>query len=412
MEMGLGPTASSRKQPPVRDLAIPVRENVTDVARPVTLSSKRRIALVSNLSPHYRRPLYEVLAQRFDLDCFFFAASEPYFNSLLPAFVAGEFTRIELRRVNLLGEPLLPGLARRLTGARYDAVIMGLTGRLMVPYVYAVARARHMSFVLWTGLWHHPGGIFHRSTRGATEALYRRSDAIIVYGDHVRRALMAVRGMDDAKIFTAAQSVDGAKFAVRSNVAASRELLFVGRFEAQKGVEDLLGAFALVTDSSARLSLVGNGSLESALRLRAASDPRVEVVGHVPHHDLPDRYAQARGLVLPSVTTTDIREAWGLVVNEAMHAGLPVIATDAVGAAAHGLVENGVTGLVVPERDPKALGAAMAQLLADDARASGLGRQARERVSLYTVEAMADAFEAAVEFAIRRRQRSERGAAL
>ena len=366
-------------------------------------SRKRRVALVTNLSPHYRRLFFEVLAYRFDLECYVFAATEPYWNPLLPAHVAGDFRQIQLRRVTVLGEPVLPGLARRLTPGRYDAVIMSLTGRLMIPYVYALARARRLPFVLWTGLWDHPTTPFHRLSRRVAEALYRRSDAIIVYGDHVRRALVAVPGVEDDKIFTAGQAVDGSKFTVRSDPGRTRELLFVGRFEAQKGIDDLFAAFALVEDASARLSLIGNGSLEPQVRQRAALDPRLEIIGHVPQDELPARLARARALVLPSVTTEDFREPWGLVVNEAMHAGLPVIATDAVGAAAHGLVEDGVTGLVVPERDPETLGAAMARVLADDVFAGELGRKARERVSSYTFEAMADAFEAAVEYGIRRR---------
>lgn len=380
----------------------------------MTVSPKRRIALVSNLVTHYRRPLFELLAQRFELDCFFFAESEPYVAPRTAGFdlERGHVSRTELRRMNLLGQPLLPGLARRLARKRYDAVIMGLTGRLMVPYAYAVARVRHVPFVLWTGVWSHPRTFFHRITRGAAESLYRRSDAVVVYGDHVRRALVAVGGVADEKIFTAAQSVDGRKFALHSNVVESRELLFVGRLEAEKGIDDLMGAFALLPDPSARLSIVGEGSLGSDVRRQASFDPRIRVVGDVPQHDLPDRYASARGLVLPSVTTPKDRECWGLVVNEAMHAGLPVIATTAVGAAAHGLVENGVTGLVVAEQSPKELGAAMGRLLADDALASELGRRARERVSLYTFEAMADAFEAAVEFGIRRHGRPERNISL
>ena len=63
--------------------------------------------------------------------------------------------------------------------------------------------------------------------------------------------------------------------------------------------------------------------------------------------------------MLPSITTALDKEPWGLVVNEAMHAGLPVVATDAVGAAAGGLVRDGENGFVVPERDADALAAAV-----------------------------------------------------
>jgi len=366
------------------------------------VSAPARVALISNLVPHYRRPLYERLAQRFELDCYFFAESEPYWNPLLPANAGGDFTQVSMRRIRILGEPMLPGLISRLGRSRYDAVIAGLTGRLMVPYVYAIARTRRVPFVLWTGVWHHPETAFHRRTKGIVEALYRRSDAIVVYGEHVRAALVGV-GVPDDKIFTAAQAVDAERFSGDGNPAASREFIFLGQFEEHKGLRDLLEAFARLDDPTVTLSLIGNGSLEGELRAASLLDPRIAVVGHLPQEGLPRRLAHARCLVLPSVTTASYREAWGLVVNEAMHAGIPVVATEAVGAAAGGLVVDGVTGLVVPERDPAALADALNRISSDDVLATELGREAKIRVARYTFDAMADAFEAAVGYARQQR---------
>ena len=119
-----------------------------------------------------------------------------------------------------------------------------------------------------------------------------------------------------------------------------------------------------------------------------------------PRSDLPAELARSRCLVLPSITTDLAREPWGLVVNEAMHAGLPVVATDAVGAAAGGLVEDGRNGFVVPERDASALAVVLGRLVEDPALAERLGDQAREDVGRFTHSAMADAFEAAVEHAV------------
>jgi glycosyltransferase involved in cell wall biosynthesis len=377
-----------------------------------TVSSKPRVALVNNICPHYRRPLFELLARRFELECFFFAATESYWNPLLPSFQAGDFVEVELPRHRVLGEPVMPALAKRLTRSRYDAVVMGLAGRFMLPYVFATARARRLPFVLWTGTWHHPHTAFHRATRRLTEGLYRQSDAIVVYGEHVRRALLEVSGVDDAKIFTAGQAVEGWKFAPGGDATRSRTLLFVGQFEERKGISDLFAAFALVDDPSARLAVIGNGTLEGEVRRLAAKDPRIEIVGHVPQDGLPAHYAEARALVLPSVTTNDFREPWGLVVNEAMHASVPVIATDAVGAAAGGLVEHGKSGLVVPERSPRALSSAMSQLLSDDVLTGELATGARERVSRFTFDAMADAFESAVDFGLRHREPTKRSVAV
>ena len=142
-------------------------------------------------------------------------------------------------------------------------------------------------------------------------------------------------------------------------------VLFVGQFEERKGIDDLLAAFDEGDRPGAELRLVGNGSLEEHIRRRIDGSSRVTIVGHVPQDDLPAELERATCLVLPSVTTRETNEPWGLVVNEAMHAGLPVVATDAVGAAVGGLVRNGQNGYVVPERNPERLGDAMQRLLDD-----------------------------------------------
>jgi len=104
-------------------------------------------------------------------------------------------------------------------------------------------------------------------------------------------------------------------------------------------------------------------------------------------------------LVVPSVPTPTFREPWGLVCNEAMHLGLPVIATTAVGAAAGGLVRHERNGLVVPARDPDALAAAIVRLHADPGLRIRLGRAARADVAPHTFAAWAEGFASALDAA-------------
>jgi glycosyltransferase involved in cell wall biosynthesis len=92
-------------------------------------------------------------------------------------------------------------------------------------------------------------------------------------------------------------------------------------------------------------------------------------------------------------------EPWGLVCNEAMHQARPVIATDAVGAAAGGLVRDGEGGLVVPAGDRDALRRAIDRLLSDRALRLHLGEGAQAAVSGYTYDAMVQAFDRALRLA-------------
>jgi glycosyltransferase involved in cell wall biosynthesis len=92
-------------------------------------------------------------------------------------------------------------------------------------------------------------------------------------------------------------------------------------------------------------------------------------------------------LVIPSLRTRTFREPWGLIANEAMHQGIPVIASDQVGAAAGGLVRHQRNGLIVPAGDPTALRAAIERLRDDPALRATLAANAAEDVAPYTPEA-------------------------
>jgi glycosyltransferase involved in cell wall biosynthesis len=140
--------------------------------------------------------------------------------------------------------------------------------------------------------------------------------------------------------------------------------LFVGRLEARKGIRDLLVAYASLRERSAVdcvLVIVGHGDCGRDVDEVAGRVAGIVATGRLVGTDLLNAYAAADVFVLPSRW-----EPWGLVVNEAMAFGLPVIATDAVGCI-DDLVAAGVTGLIVPAGDSASLAEGMATL-ADDAR--------------------------------------------
>jgi glycosyltransferase involved in cell wall biosynthesis len=117
--------------------------------------------------------------------------------------------------------------------------------------------------------------------------------------------------------------------------------------------------------------------------------------------ELPVAYAASQFAVLASIPTPRFREPWGLVCNEAMHQQRPVIASDAVGAVAGGLVRDGETGLVVPAGDAAALAAAIERLLSDGELRERLGVAAAAALAPYTYDAMAGAFDRALAKAMR-----------
>jgi glycosyltransferase involved in cell wall biosynthesis len=163
-------------------------------------------------------------------------------------------------------------------------------------------------------------------------------------------------------------------------------------------VRVLLDAWRGLGRSEATLCLVGDGPLAHDDRLPDL--PGVVVAGPRDRERLPVAYAAADVVVVPSIATRRFLEPWGLVCNEAMHQGRPVIATDAVGAAAGGLVRHGETGLVVHAGDAAALAQAIAQLLGDPAERERMGAAAREAVGAYTYGRAAAAFALALKQAL------------
>ncbi len=137
--------------------------------------------------------------------------------------------------------------------------------------------------------------------------------------------------------------------------------------------------------------LIGDGPLADA----AMRTPGARLLGALPRPALPAAYAACAFSVLASVPTPRFREPWGLVCNEAMHQGRPVLATPAVGAAAGGLVRDLETGLVVPPGDEVALSRGIDRLLGDELLRRRLGAAARAAVAPYGYDAMAAAFDRA-----------------
>ena len=183
-------------------------------------------------------------------------------------------------------------------------------------------------------------------------------------------------------------------------------MLYLGRLEDGKGLDYLIEAFAALTSQAHPvLVLAGTGSQEQKLRQLVAEHDiadRVRFVGYVPSEQTINFYALAYVYVLPSITTATFKEPWGLVVNEAMNQGTPVIATEAVGAAAGGLVQDGVNGFVVPERDCNALTYAMLKILDNAELHARMSQNARNIVAEWDNERMVVGFRQAIAFATQR----------
>ena len=216
----------------------------------------------------------------------------------------------------------------------------------------------------------------------------QRASAIVAIGKHAKRDYE--RRFPALPHFCISYHCDLLPFLTSSRVklGASTAFLFCGQMIRRKGVDLLLEAFGrLVSDGlDVELLLVGREA-ELPEFLSAMSDDaraRVRYLGFQPPERLNDYFSQADVFVLPSR-----HDGWGVVVNQALGAGLPVIASDAVGAALD-LVEPGVNGLLCRAGDANSLLSAMQVVARDPDCARRWGEVSRQKALAITPEAGAD----------------------
>jgi glycosyltransferase involved in cell wall biosynthesis len=237
--------------------------------------------------------------------------------------------------------------------------------------------------------------------------VFTRVDGIITAGQDGRAFAMRY-GVSPERIHIARHVVDTTYFA--SEVAAARPardeiraalgvtgvvFLYVGRLWWGKGVRPLLAAYAsLARDPTQKASLliVGDGPEEARIARMCERDGlNVKLTGFQQRANLPHLYAAGDVFVFPT-----LGDPYGLVIDEAMAAGLPVISTTAAGEIRDRVIDD-VNGYLVPPNDPLALAAAMRQLASDPALRSRMGARSAEMIAPYTPDHWAEAFEKAVE---------------
>ncbi|MFB9278553.1 glycosyltransferase family 4 protein [Cohnella cellulosilytica] len=165
-----------------------------------------------------------------------------------------------------------------------------------------------------------------------------------------------------------------------------RVLLSVGQFIERKGFEDLLTAYSSLDNGKTSLVLIGGGPLKERYE-RTIRDKRlrnVQLLEFMDAETLTSFYRSADVFVMP--TRYDI---WGLVLNEALAFGLPIVTTRGAGAA-YSLVEHGVNGFVTAVGDVAGIARGCRALLRDESLRERFGQAARNKAEGYTVARMAE----------------------
>jgi glycosyltransferase involved in cell wall biosynthesis len=244
--------------------------------------------------------------------------------------------------------------------------------------------------------------VFHRAgfVTACSQDLATRAVALGAAPDRLE---VVPYGVDAARF----KPAPGARDAVRAHLglpAAAALVVAAGRLVRKKGFEYLIDALPLVESAPpAHLAIAGGGDLAEELRARARTagvEDRVHFLGDLSQDQVGIWFAGADAAVVPSVRD-DSGNVDGLpnTVLEALASGAPLVSTPAGGIAS--VIEDGRTGVIVPERDAPALATALAHLLRDPDRRAAMGRAGRALAEgRFGWEAAAARFEAAYDRAL------------
>jgi glycosyltransferase involved in cell wall biosynthesis len=211
--------------------------------------------------------------------------------------------------------------------------------------------------------------------------LYGRWDGYLTAGIRADEYLRSI-GVDDARIYRCGNPVEASRIdaAHRERAPARRAhcFLFVGRFIPHKNLDRFLRAFARYREAGGDwgLRIAGLGPLEASLRAAAKGTPGVEFLGHLQLEALIDEYLTQGCLVLPSIS-----ENWGLVVNEAMHAGMPILISTPCGCHPE-LLDEGGNGFSLDPTNEDSMAASLERFAAlDEPRREAMSARSREIIA-------------------------------
>jgi glycosyltransferase involved in cell wall biosynthesis len=356
-----------------------------------------RISLLTEIPAPFRIPLFNALAADPDaeLEVLFLSGLDP--KRPYPLYV-NEFRFkwriLPGRELQRRGRwiVLSRGVFRALARARPSVVVIGGWNQPAFWIAAFYSRVTRTPLVAWVESTARDERAQGRGIEWLKRMLTRSCRAFLVPGNASAEYLITL-GVDPARIAHAPNAVDiyifgdtvrharSERTRLRAELGLSRcTFLYVGRLDPEKGVDVLLEAARSV---EADFAIIGAG--KDADRLARLAPPNVRFIGRLERDALVPWYAATDAFVLPSLS-----DQWGMVLNEAATAGLPLVSTDAPGAA-HDLVEDDVNGFRVPAGNAEKLSLALSRVAADEEFRTRASERSIEIASRYTPAAWAQA---------------------
>ena len=367
----------------------------------------KRIVFIQPGYAHYRRPLFDRLSERYDILFVFLRGQCTY-----PSFDRGGkgWNTICLDS----GEHPFWSfkLLQILLDTQVDIIISSVPTSAGSIISCLVSKLTKKKFIVWTENWNFSYVYLDRPETYRKlryiqhKFIVRRANAVIVHGNHSRYYQIGL-GVPTDRLFVANHSSFDLSVRKPNDISVpplaaeqKHTILYFSRIIPRKGLDILITACKkLESRIEVQLVIAGGGEFRSVCeKLTEELNLRdVTFLGEIAFEKAASYYAMSDVFVLPSCLRGQC-EAWGLVINEAMSVGKPIITTDAVGAA-FDLVENGANGYVVKNGDADELYSALKRVLCDDELIKTMGRNSRKKFKQFnSYEKMFEGFKNAISY--------------
>jgi len=337
------------------------------------------VLFIANKSPAYRIGFFNGLAKKLNIK-FVFTHEDKEITGLKADYIFSKGLGYKKYLVH-------PDLRKIITKEKPKKVVFLPPDPLHLLdnlYLYNYVRRKKIPYYIWTETWKYGSTpLKNKVNEFFLKKVYSGAEKIFVSGkksftymqSFVNKTKIKIIGdVSQIDITTKELSKNSHDFIKKYDLKNKKIILYVGRLIKRKGIEYLISAFSKIKDKSVVLVIIGGGDFynlgEPTIRKTLTSlvskfdlSERIIFTGHLPSKQVATMYFLSDVLVVPSITDK-IGEPWGLIVNEAMQFGLPVIATDAVGSALD-LIKNGKNGFIVQEKNDIAIKIAVEKIIYD-----------------------------------------------
>ena len=336
----------------------------------------------------YRLPVFEQLHKQVEIEAFF-SCPRPFDHVEGISFDTCSFKCYS-------GNWLLALIPIHLLWKKYDVYMVGQIGVESVTgafFTLLISSLRKKPLVLWTD---YIETATYKKTKRIKKFFgdfirrnfVKRCSVAMGFGSYTRNYLKKVGG-DHLKVFNVVQVVPeicNENIEIRkkdSKYDGKVVLLYLGYLRKNKGGDFLIQVFKEMERSDAVLIVAGSGEEELKWKCLAGDCESILFVGHVGGKEKAKCYLQSDVFVMPTEHDT-----WGLVINEAMYYGLPIVITDAAGASEL-ITDNGI---VIESGNRCMLQEALTRLIEDESLRKKMGEKSKAYISHYGTEYAVNSF--------------------